>query len=141
MKTLVTILISLLCFAAAKAQVEDSITNGNTPNAVMTQEGVIISCRSLSISCEYPGGMNAFYNLFKKSMKKSHLRKAAKANTRVTFMVGKDGSMTSINTLNEPNPKIKEEIVNALALGIRWSPGIENGSVTTTMFDLPVVKK
>nr|AMP57306.1 gram-negative bacterial tonB protein [uncultured bacterium] len=141
MNMLFTVIISLLSFEAVQGQIKDSIVNSSNPDAVLMHEGVIIcSFESLSVPCEYPGGMDAFYNLLRKNVKRSHLKKAAKANTRITFIVSKDGTMMDINVLSEPNKEIKDEIIKALALAVKWSPGIKSGSPITTSFDLPVVK-
>jgi len=141
MNKIVLILNLLFCLVATNAQTKDTIANTAVVENNATDEGTIIcSFKSLSVASEFPGGMNAFYTLFTKNIKKRHLIKAAKCNTHVTFIVEKDGSMTNIEIVGEPNPEIREEILKALAIRTKWTPAIENGKPVITTFNLPIVQ-
>lgn len=86
--------------------------------------------------------MQAFYSLFTKNIKKNHLKKAAKHNTHITFIIDKDGRMTNIAVVQEPNAKIKNEIILAIASGNKlWSLAMKNNMPVVTKFDLPIVKE
>jgi len=136
----------LFCCVTINAQTQDTINVTERDSAIINNvylatETFSCYCTPIDVASLYPGDMEVFYSLFTKNIRKNHLKKAAKYNTRITFIVDKYGMITNIKVINEPNPKIKEEILLAIARGAKlWSPAIKNNIPVETTFDLPVVK-
>ncbi|MCP9237047.1 energy transducer TonB [Lewinella sp. JB7] len=59
----------------------------------------------------------------------------------VTFVVEKDGSLTSVQLLRDPGAGIGEEalrVVNLMVNGPPWTPGIQEGKPVRVQFNLPI---
>jgi protein TonB len=118
-KNLTLLILSLLFFQAAKAQVQKDTSK--------SANDVIFSAVEQEPS--FPNGSSAF-NKFLNS--KIDLSKKYKENGEigkaiVTFVVEKDGSLTDVKALRFVDKDIVQEVVRVIALSPRWNPGMQNG--------------
>lgn len=91
-------------------------------------------------SPEFPGGMNAFTRFLQSNIKypaadrKNHVEGTA----IVTFIVEKDGSLSTLKLLRTPGGSLGYEAVRVLKASPKWKPGYQNGRAVRTQFTVPV---
>ena len=56
----------------------------------------------------------------------------------VTFVVGKDGSVTRVQVLASPDKSLGEEAVRVIESSPKWTPGKQRGNPVQIRFNLPV---
>lgn len=57
----------------------------------------------------------------------------------VTFVIGKDGSLSRVEILNSPDRSLAEEAVRVIRSSPRWQAGKQRGLPAQVRFNLPVV--
>lgn len=60
------------------------------------------------------------------------------ANTLVSFVVEKDGSLTNIKAERPSNPRLDEEAIRIVSSMGKWIPGMENGKPVRVKYVVPV---
>lgn len=131
MKLRLLIIVSLVTFAVNAQE-----------NVATEEETVYNSTAGLQTQPQYPGGIDAFYNDLLNSFDNSVVDKIkGKMSLRVllTFVVEKDGTMSSIKVVKDPGYGLGEEAVKALKkIDKKWQPGIQNGKTVRAMYTLPM---
>jgi protein TonB len=56
----------------------------------------------------------------------------------ISFVVEKDGSISSVTVLRAPNPSLGEEAKSKVQSMPKWSPGMQNGHAVRVQYMLPV---
>lgn len=89
---------------------------------------------------EFPGGKNAMYAYLGKSIK--YPEAARKNNTQgvvyVTFVVKKDGSVSSVKTIRGIGDGCDKEAVRVIKEMPKWEPGKQSGKAVNVQFNLPI---
>ncbi len=88
----------------------------------------------------FPGGMNKFYTYVARNFKTPDTEMANTLKVYVSFVIEKDGSMTEIKVLGNPEFGLDKEAIRVLkSLKTKWTPGILNGKPVRTSYNLPIV--
>ncbi len=56
----------------------------------------------------------------------------------VTFVVGKDGSVSGVQVLSAPDKSLGEEAVRVIESSPKWSPGKQRGNTVRIRYNLPI---
>ena len=89
------------------------------------------------------GGMKAFYAYVGKQMKypAQARRMGIEGKVYVTFVVGKDGSLTDVKVLKGIGAGCDEEAVRVLSKAPKWKPGKQRGRPVRVRMQLPIIFK
>lgn len=88
----------------------------------------VYDTKSVNIQPTYPGGMDKFYKLVNANMKYPQVALENKISGTVilSFVVERDGLISSIKIDKKVGFEIDEEAIRLLKLARRWNPGIKN---------------
>lgn len=86
----------------------------------------------------YPNGIDNFYQLFIKEFKRPEETKDLRDRIIVSFVIEKDGSLSTFDFSENTDSKIKTEIMRALKKLPNWVPGTQNGKKTRTKYSMPI---
>ncbi|UTN05826.1 energy transducer TonB [Flavobacterium bizetiae] len=86
----------------------------------------------------FPNGVDNFYQLFINEFKRPEETKNLNNRIIVSFVIEKDGSLSSFDFSKNTNPEIKTEITRALKTLPNWVPGTQNGKKTRTKYSMPI---
>ncbi len=88
---------------------------------------------------EFPGGINKFYNYIGKNFETPEVDAERSIRIFVSFVVEKDGSMSSIQVKNDPGYGLGKEAVRVLqSMKTKWSPGMMGTKPVRTSYNLPI---
>ncbi len=91
---------------------------------------------------EFPGGIANFYNYVGTHFEKPELDLERTLTIYVSFIIEKDGSMSSVKVLRDPGYGLAKEAVRVLnALQTKWKPGSIGGEKVRTQYNLPIAIK
>jgi hypothetical protein len=106
-----------------KTIVEDEVYNGGV---------------AIETNAEFPGGIEQFYNFFKKEFKKPE-DIAANLKITLSFVVEKNGSASFLQSHPVIDKTLETEIIRVLSLCPKWEPATSNGKKTRIQYSLPIV--
>lgn len=86
----------------------------------------------------FPNGIDNFYQLFINEFKSPEETENLKNRIIVSFVIEKDGSLSTFDFSENTDPKIKTEITRALKTLPNWVPGTQNGKKTRTKYSMPI---
>jgi periplasmic protein TonB len=116
-------------------------TNGNIENPTLpiVDPNIIVTASALDKLPEFPGGMQKFYNYVGNNYEKPDVEGMSTMKLYVSFVIEKDGSMTSIQVKRDPGYGLGKEAIRVLkSLRTKWSPGMINSKPVRTAYDLPI---
>ena len=89
---------------------------------------------------QYPGGMQALLSYLQENITypKDAQEKKISGRVLVTFIVEKDGSISSVETVKSVFPSLDEEAVRIVKGMPNWKPGKQNGKVVRVKYTLPI---
>jgi len=89
---------------------------------------------------EFPGGQSAMMEFLVNNIKyPEEARKAEAAGiVAITFVVEKDGSLSSFETLRTPRPDMEEEAIRVLKLMPKFTPAMKDGKAVSVKYTLPI---
>lgn len=142
-------LISFLAIAlSSQAQTENQKTGSypDPPRRDMAYdengynaEKNIYSTTGLQVQPEFPGGQKAFSEFIMSNFYAPPIADGPKTvKAYVSFVVEKDGTVTSIKVLKDPGYGVGEEAIRVLKLSPKWKPGVQNGKAVRVMYNLPL---
>jgi protein TonB len=125
-------LLSFLITFAVNAQETEVVTD--------TAEERIYEGKELDVIAEYPGGINEFYTFIYKNYNVPEIKGNVKAETsKFSFVIEKDGSISSIAVIQDPGYGFAEEGVRVLKLlDKKWKPGIKDGKAVRSLMKFPI---
>ena len=90
---------------------------------------------------EYPGGMVEFMKWLTKTLKypEEALRRHTEGKVMVSFIVGKDGSLSNIKVVRSAGKLLDDEALRVMNLMPKWHPGKDKGKPCRTMVAIPIV--
>lgn len=86
----------------------------------------------------YPNGIDDFYQLFIQEFKRPEETENLKNRIIVSFVIEKDGSLSTFEFSGNTDPKIKTEVIRALKTLPKWVSGTQNGKKTRTKYSMPI---
>lgn len=104
----------------------------------ISEEEIIMMGAVMETKADYPGGINNFYQFFIAEFVLPEEVEKPKNPIRVTFIIEKDGSLSSFDFPKDTNPQIGTEIIRVLKLSPRWQAGEQNGKKIRAKYSLPV---
>lgn len=89
---------------------------------------------------QFPGGQPALVKFLVENIKypKKARRKGIQETVYISFVVEKDGTVTSIIPLNKANDLLVAEALRIVRQMPPWSPGMEEGQARRVSFTLPI---
>ncbi|MDV6168090.1 energy transducer TonB [Flavobacterium sp. DG1-102-2] len=94
----------------------------------------------ISVSADYPGGVNNFLKELKEKLSKASLKKLnrLKQKSQLNFTIEKDGNLSDINIYTSNDKKLIRDIEQSVKLMQKWYPAIENGKALRVQMSLPL---
>jgi len=93
----------------------------------------------LDVKPEYPGGNQAFYKYINMNFRTPEVNEDIMAKVYVSFVIEKDGTMSSIKILRDPGYGMGKEAERVLlSCKEKWSPGLKNGVPVRVSYNLPI---
>jgi hypothetical protein len=114
------------------------IADQNNTIQEVVEEDVIVMGASIETSPNYPGGINNFYQFFIKEFKLPDESESPKTPIIVSFVIDKDGSLSSFDIPKNADLRIGAEIIRVLQKSPKWIPGEQNGKRTRTKYSFPI---
>jgi len=94
---------------------------------------------ALQVKPEYPGGINEFYKFVSKNFRTPEVDESMTAKIIVSFVVEKDGTISTIKVVKDPGFGIGAEAVRVLkSCTAKWTPGMQNGKPVRASYMLPI---
>ena len=128
----------ILCALPTVSYPESIIAEYNNSTQEITEDDTIYMGAAIETSANYPGGINNFYQFFIKEFKAPKEAENFKTPIIVSFVIDKDGSLSSFDIPKNANPQIGSEIIRVLKLSPKWIPSEQNGKKTRTKYSLPI---
>ena len=99
-----------------------------------------LSVRVVEQLPEFPGGMSAFIQWLTKNLRYPPTAQSQKRQGRVvvSFIVERDGSVSTPSVISPVSPGLDRESVNAVLSMPKWKPGRHNGVNVRTRMNVPV---
>ncbi|WPO80599.1 hypothetical protein [Flavobacterium sp. KACC 22761] len=94
---------------------------------------------AIETKADYPNGINAFYDFFAQEFKLPESVENLKHRIVVSFVIDKDGSLTSFEFPKNTDLQLKTEIIRVLKLSPKWVPGTQNGKKIRIKYSLPIL--
>ena len=132
MKKFYAFLLFLTLGTMASAQVETSVPQASG------EEEVFVVVENMP---EFPGWMEAMYRYISTNLKYPEKAKAEKVTGMVflSFVIEKDGSVSSIQALRCPDETLCEEAVRVVKAMPKWKPGRDmKGNKVRVQYNLPI---
>lgn len=92
---------------------------------------------------EYPGGISAMMQYLSANVKypeEAH-KKGIQGRVIVTFVVGKDGSISDAKLMRSVDPLLDAEALRVTNSMPKWKPGRQNGEAVAVKYTIPVTFK
>lgn len=91
----------------------------------------------------FPGGDQGLSDFLAKSVvyPKKALRKGVEGSVNVTFVVERDGSLSDIKALGNPDPILVKEAVRVMKSSPRWESGRQDNRPVRVQYTVPIVFK
>ncbi|MEX0966017.1 MAG: energy transducer TonB [Bacteroidia bacterium] len=98
------------------------------------------SAHLVEVPPEFPGGEDALYKYIGENL--VYPRRAKKKNivgsVVVTFVIERDGSISSIKVLKSPHRLLSKETIRLVEGMPKWTPGYQRGDTVRVQFVLPI---
>lgn len=103
------------------------------------QEEKIYPVKKLDIKPQYVGGEQKFYEYLNTNLIIPEIDKDVKIITEVSFVIEKDGTMSSFKIEKGGEYGVGEEAIRVLKeMPSEWIPGQKNGKAVRSLFKLPI---
>lgn len=124
-KLIVLVALSVLCSTSAMAQ------------TVVEDDAIFVVAENAP---EFPGGEDSLYAYIARNIVYPEAAKKEKIEGRVfvTFIVEKDGQVSSVKLLRDIGGGCGEEAIRVLKSMPKWKPGTQRGKPVRVQFNLPV---
>jgi periplasmic protein TonB len=116
----------------------------NVPPPVEAKEvgGEDLVFQEVEIESTFPGGQKEWVKFLQKNLKADtpakNGAKAGRYTVVVRFVVGKDGKLSDFVIENNAGYGTGEEVVRMLKKSPKWNPGIQNGTLVSSVKKQPV---
>ena len=90
---------------------------------------------------EFPGGMQKAMEFLGKNIKYPVAAQEAKIEGRVIvqFVVGKDGSISDVQTVRGVSPELDAEAIRVVSMMPNWNPGKQRGQAVSVKYSMPIM--
>lgn len=112
---------------------------GTEPSKAVDYGTSIVNTTLLDKLPEFPGGMKKFYSYVGNNFEKPEIDGMNSLKVYMSFVIEKDGSMSSIKVLRDPGFGLGQEATRVLkSLKTKWTPGIIDSKPVRTAYNLPI---
>lgn len=102
------------------------------------QEETIFNESELSKRPDFPGGVQAFYNLINRKFIIHEKIPPGKYKVMIAFVINEDGTLSDIKTTEDPGYGISTEVLKIFnTIDEKWTPGEIDGKAVKTNYSLP----
>ncbi|MDP5199312.1 hypothetical protein [Flavobacterium sp. DG2-3] len=108
-------------------------------DSILKNNEIVYMGAAIVKNADYPNGINAFYEFFAEEFKIPEEVENTTDRIIVSFVIGKDGSLTAFQFPKDIDPQLESEITRVLNLCPKWIPGEQNGKRTREKFSFPIV--
>ena len=124
-KLIVLVALSVLCSTSAMAQ------------TVVEDDAIFVVAENAP---EFPGGEDSLYAYIARNIVYPEAAKKEKIEGRVfvTFIVEKDGQVSSVKLLRDIGGGCGEEAIRVVKSMPKWKPGTQRGKPVRFQFNMPV---
>jgi hypothetical protein len=116
----------------------DKLANKEKQNCLVEDDSVVYMGAVIETKADYPNGINAFHEFFNREFKIPEAFKNTTDRIIVSFIIEKDGSLTSIQFTKSIDYQLESEIKRVLKLSPKWIPGEQNGKKTREKYSFPI---
>ena len=90
---------------------------------------------------EFPGGLGEAMKFLAKNIKYPVVAQQAKIEGQVIvqFVVGKDGSISDVMTVQGVSPDLDAEAMRVVSLMPKWNPGKQRGKAVSVKYTMPIM--
>lgn len=128
----------LLLLLGAQLIFSQTLTKEKTSEQPDTPDSSISSLLETDIPAEFPGGMPALRKHLASEFDASNISGSGTFKSITTFLILKDGSMSSISTTGD-NPSLNKEMTRAVKrIKTKWKPVIRNGQPIEMIYRIPM---
>lgn len=135
-----------IAIAGSSTGTADGVVNGTgigngtaVGNGTDGTSSEIVINEMLDKKPQFPGGIEKFYRYVGNNFRSPVLDETKNVRIYVSFIVEKDGSMSSIKVLNKPGQALEKEAIRVLnSIKVKWTPGIYNSKPVRTAYNLPI---
>lgn len=94
----------------------------------------------VEVSPQYPGGLDALMVFLSTNIvyPKEAMDNGFQGTVYVSFIVEKDGSISTVKVLRGVHPLLDDEAVRVVNMMPNWSPGLQRGKPVRVQFNLPI---
>ena len=138
MKKVVLLLLLFASVFSLHAQTDKTRQGESVYQESVTEEDEILTI--MDTNPEFPGGRSAFYSYIWNNLQYPDEARKNKITgcVYVTFVVEKDGSISSAKLLNDIGYGCGEEALRVVRNMPRWEPGTINGKPVRALYNLPL---
>lgn len=125
-------------FRLSGNQGEELLVKSETLQPQATQDNQIYTV--VDVQPQFPGGESALMEFLKNNVKYPADCAEQKVQGRVvvSFTVEKDGSVTNVEDMRSPDPRLTKEAKRVVESMPKWTPGKQNGKPVRVKYVLPV---
>ncbi|MES2485889.1 MAG: energy transducer TonB [Bacteroidota bacterium] len=133
MKHFYAVIIALLFSSTVLSQdIKQGVRQENNPDDIERGD-------ALQVKPEYPGGIKEFYKFVSKNFRTPEVDESMTAKILVSFVVEKDGTLSSIKVIKDPGFGMGAEAVRVLkSCTAKWTPGMQDGKPVRASYMLPI---
>jgi hypothetical protein len=122
---------------------EDNLGNRMSETTIKldtTSSKKVQDFNKVDVQPAFPGGMHAFYTWIGENYKYSQEAKKNQVNgtIAVSFIVERDGALSSFKILRDLGYGTGEEAINLLKKSPKWKPGLIKGEPVRVSYSLPI---
>lgn len=127
--------------AVPAEELKDSVETKDEQPPINLNEDDEETLRVVEQLPQYPGGMVEFMKWLTATLKYPEvaLQRKIQGKVMVSFIVGKDGTLSDIKLMKPANKLLDDEALRVARLMPKWEPGKDKGKPCKTMVAIPIV--
>ena len=90
---------------------------------------------------EYPGGVEALRRFLSRNLNvpEDAVEPGQRIKIPVKFVVTKDGNLSAVEFLVQPDERFKKEILRVMSKMPKWKPGSQHGKTVNVYYTIPII--
>jgi len=90
---------------------------------------------------EYPGGIEALRHFLGRNLNvpEDAVEPGQRIKIPVKFVVNKDGNLSGVEFLVQPDERFKKEILRVMGKMPKWKPGSQHGKTVNVYYTIPII--
>lgn len=126
----------MLLLFAVNIHAQENISN---PSSTTSETIISDDDDANRVKPRYPGGLEALYTFLNTKFRIPRVKEDIRAHIYVSFVIEKDGTMSSYKIIRDPGYGLAKEAIRVLkSIKERWIPGTINGLPVRCSYNLPI---